>query len=162
LDQKAIQAVSKWRFEPARRYGRPVLTHLTLSLQFKLFGAQNEKYFDLSEKARTGDHAAELELANAFFEGHDIPKDDNQGLALLQRAAQGGLPEAQLQFGERLYGDGNNPDRYVEAYFWFALAQRDGSQKGDSKVFELETRMTPDQLSEARKRVDAQNAHSVK
>lgn len=162
LDQKAIETVSKWRFEPARRDGHPVLTHLTLSLQFRLFGAQNEKYFELSEKARTGDHAAEFQLANAFFEGRDFPKDEHQGLALLQRAAQGGLPQAQFQMAERLYGDGNNSENYVEAYVWFARAQRGGVEKSADKVLALETRMTPDQLSEAHKRIGAVNSYSSK
>ncbi len=153
LDEKAIEAVSKWKFEPARRYGRPVLTHLTLTLQFKMFGASTAKFFELSEKAKTGDPAAEFALANAFFEGRDIPKDENQGLALLQRAAQHGFPQAQFRMGERAYGDGNNPASYVDAYVWYSVAQRGGYEQSDQKVTELETRMTPDQLTEAHQRL---------
>jgi TonB family protein len=162
LDQKAVEAVSKWKFEPARRYGKPVLTHLTLSLQFKLFGVQTAKFFELSEKAKVGDHSAEFELANAFFEGRDIPRDENQGLALLQRAAQGGLPEAQFQLGQRIYGDGKDAQSYVDAYVWLALAQHGGIRKADDKIVELESRMTPDQYSEARKRFEAQSTISSK
>jgi TonB family protein len=153
LDEKAVEAVSKWKFEPARRFGRPVLTRLTLSLQFKLFGGGTEKFFDLSEKAKAGDAAAEFELAKVYFEGHDIPKDDAQGLRLLERAARHGLAPAQFQMGERIYGDGNSSDKYVEAYVWYALAQQGGFDQSDAKVTELESRMTEDQLSEARKRL---------
>lgn len=153
LDEKAVEAVSKWKFEPARRYGRPVLTRLTLSLQFKLFGGGTEKFFDLSEKAKAGDAAAEFELAKVYFEGRDIPQDDAQGLRLLERAARHGLPPAQFQMGERTYGDGNSSEKYVEAYVWYALAQQGGFDQSDAKVTELETRMTEDQLAEARKRL---------
>ncbi len=153
LDEKAVQAVSKWRFEPARKYGRPVLTQLTLSLQFKLFGGGTEKFFDLSEKAKAGDAAAEFELAKLYFEGRDIPKDDTQGLLLLERAGRHGLPQAQFQMGERIYGDGNSSDKYVEAYVWFALAQQGGFDQSGAKVAELEARMTEDQLAEAHKRL---------
>ncbi len=154
LDERAIEAVKKWKFEPARRYGRPVLTHLTLSIQFKLFGQSTEKFLDLSEKAKTGDPAAEFELAKAFLDGKDIPKDETQGLALLERAARDGQPLAQFQMAERVYGDGNNPENYIPAYVWYALAQRGGVESSDKKIIELESRMTYEQLAEARKRVD--------
>lgn len=153
LDEKATEAVSRWRFEPARRYGRPVPTHLTLNLQFKLFGADVEKFSDLSQKARAGDAAAEFELANAFFEGTSIPKDEKQGMALLERAAQSGFSAAQLQIGDRIYGDGNDSDKYVAAYVWYALAQRGGLEQANAKVTELESRMTPDQLAEAHRQL---------
>jgi TonB family protein len=162
LDEKAIEAVSKWKLEPARRDGRPVLTRLTLSLQFKLFGENSAKFLELSQKAKTGDPAAEFELANAFFEGRDIPKDENQGLALLQRAAQDGLPQAQFQMGERTYGDGNNSEKYADAYVWYALALRGGFEASAAKVTELESRMTPDQLAEARRRMETQCTPSAK
>jgi TonB family protein len=154
LDEKAVEAVSKWRFEPARRYGKPVLIRLNLSLEFKLFGIGSDRFIDLSQKANGGDPAAELELANAFFAGREIPKDETQGAALLERAARDGLAEAQFQMGQRIYGDGNNPDNYVAAYVWYALARRGGVEQSDKMVDEIEARMTPEQLSDARKRVE--------
>ena len=91
LDEKAIETIKKWRFEPSRRYGKPVPSYLTLNLGFKLFGQSADKIFQLSAKAKEGDPAAELELANAFFSGHDVTRDDAQGMALLERAARSGL-----------------------------------------------------------------------
>jgi TPR repeat protein len=131
-----------------------VITHLTLQLGFKLFGVGSQKFFDLSEKAKAGDSAAEFELANAFFEGREIGKDESQGMVLLERAARGGLTQAEFQMGERIYGDGNNAEKYVEAYLWYAMAQRGGAEQADAKVSELEARMTPDQLAEAQKRLE--------
>ena len=153
LDEKAVETVSKWKFEPGTRYGRPVPSRLHLSLGFQLYGKTTDKYFELSESAKAGDPAAEFELANAFFAGKDIPKDESQGMALLERAARSGLPQAQFQMGERTYGDGNHSENYVAAYVWYALAQRNGFQKSDARVTELEGRMTPDQLAEAHKRL---------
>lgn len=157
MDERAIAAVSKWKFEPARRYGKPVPTRMNLSLHFKLFGNDSQKFIDLSDKARGGDPAAEFELANAFFAGRDIPKDEAQGMALLERAARSGHPQAQFQMGERSYGDGNNPEQYVAAYVWYVQAQRSGAEQAEAKVTELESRMTPDQLAEARKRTESSN-----
>jgi TonB family protein len=88
LDQKAIEAVRQWTFEPAKRNGRPIPSHLRLNVTFSLYGTENDKYIELSEKTKRGDAAAELALAKAFFEGRNIPKDESQGQVLLERAAK--------------------------------------------------------------------------
>lgn len=162
LDQKAVEAVRKWKFEPARQNGRPILGRLTLTISFKLFGGLSEKFIELSEKAKAGDPAAEFELANAFFEGRDIPKDEGQGWALLERAAQDGLPRAQFQMAERTYGNGDISENYVAAYVWYALAQRAGLTQSDARINELEGKMTPEQLSEARKRLEGSASPAAK
>lgn len=162
MDERAVDTVGTWKFEPARRYGKPVASHLNLTLHFKTYGEDQQKFIDLSQKARTGDAAAEFELANAFFEGHDIPKDEAQGMALLERAARSGHPQAQLEMGERVYGDGNDAEKYVDAYVWYAQAQRNGADGAEGRVTELESRMTPDQLSEARKRLASSTNASPK
>jgi TonB family protein len=154
LDQKAVEAVSRSKFEPARRYGQAVPIRINLSVSFKLIGAGTANILELTQRADAGDAAAEFELAKAFFEGRDIPKDDKQGAALLERAARDGVAEAQFQMGTRTYGDGSSPDQYVEAYVWYALAQRGGVEQGAKMVSDLEARMTPEQLAEARKSVD--------
>ena len=94
--------------------------------------------------------------------GKDVPKDEAQGLALLQRSAQDGYPQAQFQMGERAYGDGNKATTYVDAYVWYALAQRNGYDQASARVTELESRMTPDQLDDAHKRVEKQARSSSK
>jgi len=152
LDEKAVEAVRQWKFEPGRRYGRPVLTHLTLSIQFKLVG--DDKIVELSEKVKTGDPAAEFELANAFFAGKEIPRDDAKGAALLERAARDGLPEAQFQMGERAYGNGSNPETYVSAYVWYSLAQKNGFEPSQGKAEIVAAQMTPEQLSDAKKQIE--------
>jgi TonB family protein len=160
LDEKAVEAVRKWKFEPARKNGRPVLTHLTLSIQFKLIGT--DRILELSEKVKTGDPAAELELANVFFAGKDIPKDDAKGAALLERAARDGLPEAQFQMAERAYGNGGNPETYVSAWVWYSLAQRNGFALSQGKPEIVAAEMTPEQLSEAQKQFEKFSAPAMK
>ena len=152
LDEKAVEAVRKWRYEPGRRNGRPVPSHLTLTIRFRLIGT--DRIVGLSERVKTGDPAAEFELANAFFAGKDIPKDDAKGAALLERAARDGLPEAQFQMAERVYGNGSDPETYVSAYVWYSLAQKSGFQPSQGKAEIVAAQMTPEQLSEAQKQLD--------
>ena len=162
LDQKAIDAVRQWTFEPARRNGRPIPSRLMLNVSFSLYGTENDKFIKLSEKAKQGDPAAELELANAFFAGRDIPQDENQGQALLERAAEGGLPQAQFELAERIYGDGTTSANYVEAYVWYARSQRGDYAASEAKISELESRMTEEQLAEARKRLESISSPATK
>jgi TonB family protein len=152
LDEKAIEAVRKWTFEPARRNGRPMMTHLTLSLAFKLVG--DDRILLLTDKAKSGDAAAEFELAKAFFAGKAIPKDEDRGLAMLERAARDGLPEAQFQMGERTYGIGSNSENYVASYVWYTLAQRGGFELSQAKAEIVAAEMTPEQLADAQKRLE--------
>jgi TPR repeat protein len=77
---------------------------------------------------------AEFGLGNAFFAGKDIPKDESKGAVLLERAARDGLPEAQFQMAERAYGTGSDPETYVAAYVWYALAQRSGYDPSQGKA----------------------------
>jgi len=154
MDERIVESISKWKFEPGHHYGKPVLSHLSLTLNFKLVTNDAQRFIDLSAKAQSGDPAAEFELARAFFAGRDIPKDETQGIALLERAARSGYPQAQFEMGQRAYGDGNDADKYVDAYVWYARAQRSGSGQAAAKVTELESRMTPDQLNDARKQLE--------
>jgi TonB family protein len=118
LDQKAIDAVRQWTFEPARRNGRPIPSRLMLNVSFSLYGTENDKFIELSEKAK-----------------------------------QGGHPQAQFELAERIYGDGTNSANYVEAYVWYARSQRGDYAASEAKISELESRMTEEQLAEARNKL---------
>jgi TonB family protein len=99
LDENAVEAVKKWRFEPARRNGTPILSRLSLNITFKVFGVLTDKYVQLSEKAKNGDLAAEFELANAFFTGRDIPKDEKPGSSATAAGCPGRMGTSAISDG---------------------------------------------------------------
>lgn len=82
----------------------------------------------------------------------------NKGLALLERAARSGHAPAMLQMGERIYGDGTVAESYVPAYVWYVQALAKGAEQAQARISELEARMTPDQISEARKQLAVASA----
>ena len=43
LDEKAIEAVQKWRFKPGTKDGRPVATQVVIDVNFRLLGKHPEK-----------------------------------------------------------------------------------------------------------------------
>jgi TonB family protein len=153
LDEKAVEAVRQWRFDPGRKDGEPVAVEIAVMVDFHLYGKNDRKIAELTRKAAAGDAHAELELSAFYFEGHDVGKDDNLGLSYLEKAARQGLPKAQFLMAEHL-AHGNSPD-YPKAYLWYTLAQRSGYKHSDKKLNELTAKMTAEQVHAGRALVDS-------
>jgi TonB family protein len=144
LDEKAIEAVRKWRFSPALRDGQPVAVEIAVEVDFHLYGKEDLVIAELTRKAAAGDAKAQLDLATKLFEGRDVAKNQTLGLKYLKKAANQGLPRAQFLMGEHL-ANPPSPD-YATAYMWYTLAQRNGEKHSKKALKELSTKMTPDQL----------------
>ncbi len=144
LDEKAVEAVRGWRFDPARKDGEPVAVQIFVEVDFHLYGRPNTRIAGLLKKAADGDAKAELDLSTTYFKGLDVPKNEAQGLAFLERAAKHGLPHAQFLMGEHIAHE-TVPD-YPKAYMWYALAQRGGYKHSDKALKELAPKMTGEQL----------------
>jgi TonB family protein len=151
LDERAIK-VRNWRFKPAIKDGVPVAVLLAVEVSFHLYGGPEGKFQKLFAKADAGDAKAQFELSQAFLSGRDLPKDKSRGFAYLEKAAKQGMPKAQFAMGEYLSSHGNDS---VTAYLWFALAQRNRYKYSDQRMKELAEKMTPEQLVEARRRVES-------
>ena len=156
LDEKAIEAVRKWRFEPARKDGKPVAVQINVEVSFRLYGNPQPAIdlHNLRDKANKGDPKAELELAKRYLAGQDVPKDPQYGAQLLLNAAKQGYPEAQFLMGE-LYVLGSAPKDPIEAYMWYGVAERNGYKDPNNKLKALELKLSPEQLAEARSRIEA-------
>jgi TonB family protein len=144
LDEKAIEAVSDWRFEPARKDGEPVAVEIAVEVDFRLYGKGDVKIAELTRKAAEGDAKAELELATAYFKGVDVGKNDALGLVFLEKAARRGLAKAQFLMGERIAHE--NASDYPKAYMWYTLAQRGGYKHNEKALEELSAKMTQEQI----------------
>jgi TonB family protein len=148
LDEEAIEAVRKWRFKPAMKDGLPVRALINVEVSLR----RNDGFDDKFVKADAGDAKAQFEISQAFLSGRDLPKDESRGFAYLEKAAKQGLPKAQFAMGEYLSSHGND---LVTAYVWYALAQRNHYKHSDRRMKDLAEKMTPEQLAEARRRVES-------
>ena len=98
--------------------------------------------------------------SHQFLRGTSAYKSGNFTLALNHwiPLARNGNGKAQYNVGRMYYfGDGVNKDP-IEAYKWFVLAARRGSQKGILALKRLAPRMTGRQVREALYRVKYQSA----
>ena len=152
LDEKAIEAVRQWRFKPAMKDRVPVAVRISVEVSFHLGDGPAPNSHALFVMAEAGDAKAQFELSQAFFSGRDLPKDESQGFAYLEKAAKQGLPEAQFAMGDYFSSHGND---LVTAYVWYALAHKNRYKHSDKKMKELAKKMTPEQLAEARRRLDS-------
>ena len=149
LDEKAIDTVRSWRFTPARKQGKPVAVQINVEINFRLFSGSGE-FQKLSKKADSGNAEAQFKISQLFLEGHDSG-DDSCGLAYLEKAAKQGLPKAQFALGDFFSTRKND---LVSAYFWYGLAEKNGYKHNDDRMSELARRMTQDQLTYVRQRLE--------
>jgi TonB family protein len=153
LDEKAIEAVRQWKFQPALKNGEPVAVQVNVEVTFHLYGYRlAKKIQELERRANTGDAKAELELSQAYFKGKGAAKDETAGYRLLQRAANRGLPKAQFQMGEYAASHGDGPEDNIVACMWYGLAGRNHYKHSDKRLKELAARMSPENVAEAQKR----------
>ena len=150
LDEKAMEAVRQWRFTPAMKDGTPVAVHINAEVQFQLYGPKA----GLFQKANAGDAKAQFELSQILLSDPELANDYSKGFAFLEKAAKQGLPKAEFAMGE--YWSSRRND-LVTAYVWYAQAQRHHYKDSDMRMKELAEKMTPEQLSEARRRADSNN-----
>jgi len=144
LDEKAVEAVSDWRFEPARKDGKPVAVLIAIEVDFHLFGTFDERIAELAKKAGARDAKAELELSSIYLQGDGVPRNETLGLTYLERAAKHGSPHAQLLMGK--YASEQKVPDYPEAFMWYTLAQRNGEKHSEKALRKLASKMTPEQV----------------
>src|SRR5450631_2118564 len=61
LDEKALEAVRTWRFQPALKDGKPVAVEIAVEVDFHLYGIGERKIADLTARANAGDAQAQLD-----------------------------------------------------------------------------------------------------
>lgn len=124
-------------------YGNGFGVDMNDDLALKYYGA-----------AATGGHAeAQYNLGVMYQNGWGVPVDEEEGLKWYQLAADQGIVGAYLALGRVYAMDFSESYDPIAAYKWFALASKFGDIDAKSKLEFLVSRMSPEQISEARAQV---------
>jgi TonB family protein len=154
LDEKALEAVRRWRFSPATKDGSPVAVHINVEVSFRLYGQGNR--ISLYEKANAGEAKAQFEVAKILLSDRPSSEDFTTAFGFLEKAAKQNLAPAQFAMGEYFSTRKND---LVSAYVWYVAARKNRYKKSDQKLKELADKMTPDQLAEARRQEESVSPH---
>lgn len=114
-----------------------------LALKYYLFAAEK------------GHAEAQYSLGIMHQNGWGVPIDEEEGVKWYQLAADQGIVGAQLALGRVYAMDFTDEYDAVEAYKWFGLAHKAGDLDAKAKLEFLESRMTPEQISEANARISS-------
>ena len=124
---------------------------LALGKMYEAGAAGARNYAEATRIFRSVDTpAAWYQLGLMYQQGLGVAASEAEAAVWWLKAAQSGSTEAQAAIG-RLYQD-RDP---AEAYSWFALAAASGDKESAAAMSELEPRLTPEQLSEAKQRARA-------
>lgn len=94
--------------------------------------------------------SCQYELWRIHFFGRGVDKDYTVAAGHLQKAAQAGLPKAQMQLAFR-YDDGQGvPKDDVKAYMWFFIAAKGGDPSARKALPLFARRISRSQAAEAR------------
>jgi TPR repeat protein len=111
---------------------------------------------DLFAKAESGDAQARNELGEAYYAGkRGVARNPVEAVKWFRKAAEQNHPVAQSNLGV-CYERGDGVGKYeVESYKWYLLAAAQGDRKGKLNASTLEMMLSPEEISDGKRRAQA-------
>tara|TARA_B100001123_G_scaffold412835_1_gene510573 strand:+ start:303 stop:773 length:471 start_codon:yes stop_codon:yes gene_type:complete len=101
--------------------------------------------------AEGGHSAAQYNLGVMNEWGNGVPKNYTDAFKWYKLSAENSHKDAQNNLGA-MYSKGEGTDQsFVDALKWFLIAAENGSEAGRKNIDIVEKRMTPEQITKARK-----------
>jgi len=159
VPQDFMEAI-KW-FELAAKQGHPgAQNNLGVLYRQERGGEKNvgKALMWFQKAADQGMPHAQYALGQMYLNGEGLQQNVEQAVHWYTLAANQGLMEAQADLGF-LYAKRENkvPEDYLLGYQWLALSAQQGDRMAPGDLKNLMETMTPDQIKEAKKRVEAWN-----
>jgi len=115
-------------------------------------GDYETAFREFMPSARLGDKVAQFSLGVLYHYGRGVQRNYDEARRWYQLAADQGYSRAQVNLGV-MSGEGEGgPRDYVEALKWFSIAAANGDEQGRQARDALESRLTPEQVAEGRRR----------
>ena len=101
--------------------------------------------------ARQGDASAQITLGFMYDKGQGVPQDYAEAVKWYRMAAEQGDADAQSYLGNIFENGQGVPQDYVSAHMWFTLAVAHGDKYAQEDRDMFASKMTPDQIAEAKR-----------
>ena len=105
--------------------------------------------------AEQGHTTAQYALGAMYSNGRDVPRDDEQAVHWFRLAAEQGDAKAQLRLGVKYYAGKGVRQNYTLTHMWYTLAADQGSLVATRFLDQIAALMSPEEITEARRRADA-------
>jgi TonB family protein len=132
LEQCAVEAVAKWKFEPGAKDGKLVDWHMRIPIVFNSIEKQesNPIYVEgLKRSALGGDTVSQIELFWHYHDGLSGPKDPFEAEKWIRMAAEQGNDDAEYLLGWTYVNGDAVPKSAAEGAKWFRKAANHGHVK---------------------------------
>jgi len=106
---------------------------------------------EFQQMVEQGDASAQFNLGVKYDNGQGVPQDYQEAVKWYRRAAEQGDASAQYNLGVKYDNGQGVPQDFVEAMKWYRLAAEQGIARAKKSLETLETKMTPEQISEAQR-----------
>jgi hypothetical protein len=113
---------------------------------------KHEGLESVRQRAQRGDPSAQLELGPAYASAQSNRENDTEAVNWLMRSADGGNATAAAVLGAFYWNGRGVTQGYVDAYTWSAIAAAEGDEVSSYRVMILQSRMSPAELNEAKRR----------
>ena len=98
--------------------------------------------------------ACQYELWRIYYFGLGVDKDYVEAARYLKKAADAGLPKAQMQLAFRYFKGEGVPKDIVHAYKWFYIAEKGGEPTAKKALRPLSRKMSRSEIAEAKTMAD--------
>lgn len=114
-------------------------------------GDYSKSVKELRALAEYGQARAQYDLGLMYDQGKGVPQNNKEAMRWYYLAAEQGDARAQYNLG-LMHANGQGvPQNYSEAYFWVDLAAKQGNEHALEARSFLAAKMTPEQMTEARR-----------
>jgi len=136
----------------AGRDGRSPTPNVSSWASTFAISVKHDSLEDVRQRAQSGDPNAQFELGAAYARGQGSAESYTEAVKWLTRSADQGNVTAAAALGA-FYWDGRGVTQdNVDAYVWSAIAEAEGDEASSYRVTILQSRLSPVELAEAKRR----------
>jgi uncharacterized protein len=105
----------------------------------------------IRKAAEQGLTEAQYNLGLIYVKGQGVPQNNAEAMKWFKKSSDQGYVNAQYSLGVMYFQGLGVPKNLVQAYMWWYLAGSQGNQNAAKAITEIKGKMTPAQISEAKK-----------
>jgi hypothetical protein len=112
----------------------------------------HDSFEEVRQRAQSGNAHAQLELGATYANRKGNLQNYTEAVKWLTKSAEQGNVAAATSLGAFYWAGRGVRQDYVDAYMWSAVAEAEGDEASSYRVTILRSRMSPDELAEAKRR----------